>query len=71
MLAAKFFDDVYYSNGFYARVGGVKTREINELEAHFLALIKYQLFVSPQEYDQFRRNVLTAVNPSSTALSTV
>eukprot|EP00923_Selenidium_pygospionis_P033583 GHVN01058922.1.p1 GENE.GHVN01058922.1~~GHVN01058922.1.p1 ORF type:complete len:269 (-),score=24.92 GHVN01058922.1:2211-3017(-) len=60
MLAAKFFDDVYYSNAFYARVGGVKTREINVLETHFLSLINYQLFVSPQEYDQYRKQVVQA-----------
>lgn len=61
MLAAKFFDDVYYSNKHYARVGGVRTREINLLETQFLTLINYHLFVSPQEYDQYRRNVLAAV----------
>eukprot|EP01068_Selenidium_serpulae_P002663 Selendium_serpulae@DN2603_c0_g1_i1.p1 len=60
MLAAKFFDDVYYSNSFYARVGGVKNREINILETHFLSLINYQLFVSPQEYDQYRMQVVQA-----------
>eukprot|EP01069_Polyplicarium_translucidae_P005315 Polyplicarium_translucidae@DN2761_c0_g1_i4.p1 len=58
MLATKFFDDVYYSNAFYARVGGVKTREINLLESHFLSLINYQLFVSPREYDKYRKDVL-------------
>ncbi|KAF8817947.1 cyclin2 related protein [Cardiosporidium cionae] len=65
MLAAKFFDDVYYSNAFYARVGGVGTREMNLLEAHFLSLINYQLFVSPEEYDQYRQNVLEAVRAAS------
>jgi len=62
MLAAKFFDDVYYSNAFYARVGGVKTKEINVLEAHFLSLINYQLFVTAKEYDQYRVNILAAVS---------
>eukprot|EP01071_Lankesteria_metandrocarpae_P004618 Lankesteria_metandrocarpae@DN3625_c0_g1_i3.p1 len=61
MLAAKFFDDIYYSNAFYARVGGVRTREINILEAHFLSLLDFHLFVSAEEYEQYRRNVLTAV----------
>ncbi|PFH36868.1 hypothetical protein BESB_050600 [Besnoitia besnoiti] len=61
MLAAKFFDDVYYSNKHYARVGGVRTREMNLLETQFLTLINYHLYVSPQEYDQYRRNVLAAV----------
>ncbi|KYF45615.1 cyclin2 related protein [Toxoplasma gondii ARI] len=62
MLAAKFFDDVYYSNKHYARVGGVRTREMNLLETQFLTLINYHLYVSPQEYDQYRRNVLAAVH---------
>lgn len=39
VLAAKFFDDRYYSNKFYAAVGGVRTKELNALEAEFLRLI--------------------------------
>lgn len=62
MLAAKFFDDVYYSNAFYVRVGGVRTKELNLLEWQFLALVDYHLFVAPREYDQYRKNVLAAVN---------
>lgn len=62
MLAAKFFDDHYYSNAYYARVGGVRSKEINILEVHFLTLIGYQLYVSPSEYEQYRNNVLLAVN---------
>jgi hypothetical protein len=61
MLAVKFFDDVYYSNSYYARVGGVKTKEVNGLEAQFLQLIDWKLHVSPQEYDQYRNHVYVAV----------
>jgi len=61
MLAAKFFDDVYYSNCFYGRVGGVCTKEVNVLEAHFLSLLDFNLFVAPREYNQYRRNVMAAV----------
>jgi hypothetical protein len=32
MAAAKFFDDSYYNNAFYAKVGGVPAWEINALE---------------------------------------
>lgn len=62
MLAAKFFDDIYFSNAFYARVGGVRTKEINQLEMQFLLLVKYQLYVTPREYDQYLKNVFAAVN---------
>lgn len=61
MLAVKFFDDVYYSNAYYAKVGGVKGNEMNVLELHFLRLIDWQLFVSPEEFDLYKTNVLVAV----------
>ena len=28
MLASKFFDDVYYNNAYYARVGGISNTEV-------------------------------------------
>jgi len=64
MLSAKFFDDVYYSNSYYAKVGGVRTQELNALEAQFLRLIEWKLHVFPQEYDQYRNHVLMAVRGS-------
>lgn len=61
MLGAKFFDDVYYSNSYYAKVGGVRTQELNALEALFLRLIEWRLHVLPTEYEQYRNHVLTVV----------
>eukprot|EP00929_Paragymnodinium_shiwhaense_P093157 TRINITY_DN53270_c0_g1_i1.p1 TRINITY_DN53270_c0_g1~~TRINITY_DN53270_c0_g1_i1.p1 ORF type:complete len:206 (+),score=24.01 TRINITY_DN53270_c0_g1_i1:296-913(+) len=61
MLAVKFFDDIYYSNAYYARVGGVRTREVNALEAQFLRLIDWRLHVTPQEYMQYRGHVYMAL----------
>eukprot|EP00929_Paragymnodinium_shiwhaense_P024830 TRINITY_DN15171_c0_g1_i1.p1 TRINITY_DN15171_c0_g1~~TRINITY_DN15171_c0_g1_i1.p1 ORF type:complete len:322 (-),score=48.95 TRINITY_DN15171_c0_g1_i1:571-1536(-) len=60
MMAAKFFDDVYYANSYYARVGGVKTSELNTLEETFLRLIEWRLHVLPEEYENYRRHVLAA-----------
>jgi len=61
MLAAKFFDDVYYPNSYYAKVGGVKTQELNSLEAQFLVMLDWRLHVMPQEYEQYRGQVTVAV----------
>ncbi|GAB66883.1 cyclin2 related protein, partial [Plasmodium cynomolgi strain B] len=61
MIAAKFFDDLYYSNAFYAKVGGVSTEEINKLEGIFLHLIDYNLFVSSEEYNLYRYSISLAV----------
>ncbi|CAE7620323.1 CYCU4-1 [Symbiodinium natans] len=52
MLAVKFFDDVYYSNAYYAKVGGVKTREVNILEGQFLQLIEWKLHVTPEDAEK-------------------
>ncbi|KAK1442680.1 cyclin PHO80-like domain containing protein [Babesia gibsoni] len=57
MLAAKFSDDVYYSNKFYAQVGGVNVTEINLLEAQFLSMLNFQLYVSAIEYESCRMGV--------------
>jgi len=50
MLAAKVFDDRYYNNAYYARVGGVSTRELNRLEMKLLFTLDFKLQVDPQTF---------------------
>jgi len=69
MIAAKFFDDVYYSNAYYAKVGGVRTKEVNALEAEFLQLIRWKLFISPQEFNLYHDEVYKAHNVTSDNLT--
>ncbi len=45
MLASKFFDDVYYNNAYYARVGGITNSEVNSLEMELLRMISFSLLV--------------------------
>lgn len=65
MMAVKFVDDVYYSNAYYARVGGVPTKEMNALEAEFLHLIQWRLHVCPGELDLYQHQVYKAHNLAS------
>jgi len=53
MLAAKFFDDHYFKNGFYAKVGGVPCNEMNSLEVEFLFLLNFSLHVPPETYRKY------------------
>ena len=53
MLSAKFFDDHYFKNAFYAKVGGVPCSEINSLEVEFLFLLNFSLHVSPDNYARY------------------
>mmetsp|Transcript_32827 Transcript_32827/g.68809 ORF Transcript_32827/g.68809 Transcript_32827/m.68809 type:complete len:196 (+) Transcript_32827:215-802(+) len=54
MLASKFFDDVYYNNAYYARVGGISNTEVNSLEMEMLRMISFSLFVEPEAYERYR-----------------
>lgn len=60
MIAAKFQDDVFYANSFYARVGGLQVAELNGLEREMLRLLDYRLFVSPAEFEIFRKMMNSA-----------
>ena len=53
LLAAKFFDDAYYNNAYYAKVGGVLVSELNSLEVEFLFRINFSLRVSPEEFQKY------------------
>lgn len=54
LLAAKFFDDAYYNNAYYAKVGGVLTSEMNGLEVDFLFRINFSLHVSSDVFEKYR-----------------
>lgn len=61
MIAAKFHDDKYYNNSYYAKVGGLTLREANILEAVMLKELKWKLVVSPEEYQLYHGLVCQAV----------
>jgi len=71
LLAAKFFDDAYYNNAYYAKVGGVLGSEMNGLEVEFLFRINFSLHVKPDEFAKYQANLVShAVGPDS-SLGTV
>jgi hypothetical protein len=58
MLAAKFFDDRFYNNEYYARVGGISNKEVNVLEIEFLNLVNFNLHVDPILFLKYRQRLL-------------
>jgi len=66
VLAAKFQDDKFYSNDFYARVGGLKLQELNALELSFMKLLDWKVHTLPQEYEYYRDLVCRAATSSVT-----
>jgi hypothetical protein len=53
LCTSKFFDDHYFNNAFYARVGGITTSELNMLEVEFLSLVNFDLFLPAEQYGRF------------------
>ncbi|KAI4354662.1 hypothetical protein L6164_003509 [Bauhinia variegata] len=47
MVSAKFMDDMYYNNAYYAKVGGISTMEMNFLEVDFLFGLSFHLNIHP------------------------
>jgi len=60
MVAAKYNDDAYYSNSYYAKVGGLTLKELNMLEARLIKLLDWKLLVSPEEYQLYHDLVCQA-----------
>lgn len=54
LLAIKYNEDDYYSNEYYAKVGGVSLTEINLLEYESLKLIKHRLFVDADFFIKYK-----------------
>ncbi|XP_014516152.1 cyclin-U4-1 [Vigna radiata var. radiata] len=53
MVAAKFMDDMYYNNAYYAKVGGISKREMNVLELDFLFGLGFHMNVSPGSFEAY------------------
>lgn len=58
MVAAKFFDEEYFSNSFYAKIGGISLEDMNRLEVEFLNLIDYKLYVEEKIFYQYQEKML-------------
>lgn len=59
LLAAKFFDDAYYNNAYYAKVGGVLVSEMNGLEVEFLFRINFWLHVTPEIFVKYQDELVS------------
>lgn len=54
VLAIKYNEDDFYSNGYYAKVGGIKQKELNELEYNILLLLEFSVFIDTETYEKYQ-----------------
>jgi hypothetical protein len=57
MVAAKFFDERFSNNAYFAKVGGISTDEMNLLEREFLTMIQYQLHIHPSVFHKYKNEL--------------
>ncbi|KAK9144383.1 hypothetical protein Sjap_004286 [Stephania japonica] len=53
MVASKFVEDTNYKNSYFAKVGGLSTREMNDSEFEFLFLMGFRFHVNVSVFDSY------------------
>ncbi|OAL70296.1 hypothetical protein A7D00_5262 [Trichophyton violaceum] len=53
MMGNKFLDDNTYTNKTWAEVSGISVQEIHVMEVEFLSNVRYNLFVTKEEWSQW------------------
>ena len=59
LVSIKYNEDDYFSNSFYAKVGGVSITELNHLEYEFLSLIDFELYVDEDLFSKYSNYILS------------
>ena len=58
VLATKIYDDEYFENKYYAKIGGISNKEINSMELEFVELLEFNLFVKEIEFELWKKKVI-------------
>ncbi|KAG4134467.1 hypothetical protein ERO13_D08G158100v2 [Gossypium hirsutum] len=53
MVASKYVEDMNYRNSYFARVGGLTTKELNKLEVEFLFMTGFKLHVNVRVFESY------------------
>lgn len=53
LSSIKYNEDQIYKNNFYAKIAGITTTELSNIENEFIDQIKFNFFVSEEEYKQY------------------
>ena len=57
VVAIKFYDDTFFDNEYYSKVGGISCVEMNLLEVEILQMLDYNLSVGSEEYEKYREHI--------------
>ena len=63
VVATKFNEDKYYSNSYYAKIGGMELEQLNEVEMEFVIGINFDLFVEAKIFDKYESTLICNFRP--------
>ena len=61
LIASKYLDDLFYTNVFFSKVGGISPHEMNRLEIEFLAAVRFSLYVKLEMFQYYRDIIMNLV----------
>lgn len=56
MIWIKLTEDDVCENSYYARIGGVSTKEMTRVEMEFMKLIDFNIYISKEEFRQYEND---------------
>ena len=69
VVAIKFYDDKFFDNEYYSKVGGVPCVEMNLIEIEILQMLDYDLVVKAEEYEKYMEHIARLYAPIHSAIS--
>ncbi|KAK9742780.1 hypothetical protein RND81_03G197000 [Saponaria officinalis] len=53
MVSSKYVEDMNYRNSYFAKIGGITTKEMNKMEMEFLFLMGFKLHVNVSVFESY------------------
>lgn len=58
VILTKKYEDLHYSNKYYAAVGGLELNKLNEYELKILKILDYDLNIQTDIYEKYKKNLI-------------
>ena len=61
IIALKYNEDKFYSNVFYAKIGGLEIKQLNCLEVEFVIALNFDLFVDNKIFEKYESTLIRSM----------
>lgn len=61
VIAIKYLEDIYFSNAYYCKVGGISLSDLNNYELEFLQYLGFNAYVNLDTYEKYTSSIYKQV----------